>query len=287
MKPTILDGRTVSAKIKSEIKESIEKRIQEGYMAPCLATVLVGNDPASHTYVNMKIKACESVGMKSKKIELPDTTTTGELLAVLDDLNEDNSVQGILLQHPSPPQVDERMAFDSILTSKDVDGVTTINYGRLAMDMEAYYPCTPYGIVLLLQEYGIEFSGKNVVVVGRSPILGKPMAAMLTNLDATVTLCHSRTKDLPDIIRRADIVVGAVGKPEFIKGDWIKEGAVVVDAGYNPGNVGDIELGVAGPKSSFYTPVPGGVGPMTIAVLLLQTMYSWTAKFSPSLKSEK
>lgn len=287
MKSTILDGKSVSAKIKSDIQASIQKRVQEGYLAPSLATILVGDDPASHTYVNMKIKACESIGMKSKKISLPKDTTTSKLLETIEELNNDNTVQGILLQHPSPPQIDERLAFDTILPSKDVDGVTTYNFGRLAMDMETFFPCTPYGIVLLLKEYGIEISGKDVVVVGRSPILGKPMASMLTNLDATVTLCHSRTKNLPDIIKRGDIVIGAVGKPEFIKGDWIKEGAVVVDAGYNPGNVGDIELTTAAPKSSYYTPVPGGVGPMTIAVLLLQTLYSWEGRFSPSLKAGK
>ncbi|MCC5813692.1 MAG: bifunctional methylenetetrahydrofolate dehydrogenase/methenyltetrahydrofolate cyclohydrolase [Leptospira sp.] len=287
MKSTILDGKITSGKIKSEIQVSIQKRVQEGYLAPCLATILVGDDPASHTYVNMKIKACESTGMKSKKISLPADTTTSQLLETIEKLNHDNTVQGILLQHPSPPQIDERLAFDTILPSKDVDGVTTFNFGRLAMNSDTFFPCTPYGIVLLLQEYGIDLTGKDVVVVGRSPILGKPMASMLTNLDATVTLCHSRTKNLPDIIKRGDIVIGAVGKPEFIKGDWIKEGAIVVDAGYNPGNVGDIELGVAGPKSSFYTPVPGGVGPMTIAVLLLQTLYSWEGRFSPPLKAEK
>lgn len=284
MKSIILDGKSTSEKIKMKIRESIQARTKAGYMAPTLATILVGNDPSSHTYVNMKIKTCEAVGMRSKKIALPETTTTSELLDAIQSLNEDKSIQGILLQHPTPPQIDERKAFDRILPSKDVDGVTTYNFGRVAMDMETYYPCTPYGIILLLQEYGIDLTGKNAVVVGRSPILGKPMAAMLTNLDATVTLCHSRTKNLPDIIRQADIVVGAVGKPEFIKGDWIREGAIVIDAGYNPGNVGDIELSQASLKSSYHTPVPGGVGPMTIAVLLLQTLYGWENKLSQSLK---
>ncbi|WCL48016.1 tetrahydrofolate dehydrogenase/cyclohydrolase catalytic domain-containing protein [Leptospira sp. GIMC2001] len=287
MKSSILDGKATAEKIKTHIRESIEKRVQDGYLAPTLATILVGSDPASQTYVNMKNKACESVGMKSRRIELPENTTTDQLLDKIQELNEDNSIQGILLQHPSPPQVDERSAFDSILPTKDVDGVTTFCYGKLAMDQDAYFPCTPYGMILLLREYGIEVSGKKAVVVGRSPILGKPMAAMLTNLDATVTLCHSKTKNLDEIVKTADIVVGAVGRAEFIKGSWIKEGAVVLDAGYNAGNVGDIELSVASEKSSYHTPVPGGVGPMTIAVLLLQTLYSWEGKFSPALKSGK
>lgn len=287
MSATILDGKLVSQKIKSQIQNSIETRIKQGYMAPTLATILVGDDPASHTYVNMKIKACEAVGMKSKKIHLPESTTTLELLSTIDKLNEDDSIQGILLQHPVPKHIDERKAFDNIFLSKDVDGVTSSHYGRVAMNLDAYFPCTPYGIVLLLQEYNISVSGLHAVVVGRSPILGKPMAAMLTNLDATVTLCHSKTKDLPDIIRNADLVVGALGKPEFIKGEWIKEGAIVIDAGYNPGNVGDVDLKNAIPKASYYTPVPGGVGPMTIATLLLQTTYSWEGRFSPPLQKKE
>lgn len=286
MKSIILDGKSTSGKLKAQIKESIQRRIKEGYLTPTLATILVGNDPSSHTYVNMKIKACESVGMKSKRIVLPDNTTTIQLLDEINKLNEDNTVQGILLQHPSPPQIDERMAFDAIVPSKDVDGVTTCNFGRVAMNMETYFPCTPYGIILLLKEYGINPSGMNVVVVGRSPILGKPMASMFTNLDATVTLCHSRTINLPTIIANADIVVGAVGKQEFIKGSWLKKGAIVIDAGYNPGNLGDIEMTEASKVSSYHTPVPGGVGPMTIAVLLLQTLYSWEGRYSAPLSME-
>lgn len=285
MKSIILDGKQTAEKIKSHIKESILARTARGYLPPTLATILVGDDPASHTYVNMKNKACEAVGMRSKRIELPASTTTDELLEEIRSLNENNSIQGILLQHPSPPQIDERLAFDTILPAKDVDGVTTYCFGRLAMDQETYFPCTPYGMVLLLKEYGIDVAGKRAVVVGRSPILGKPMASLLTNLDATVTLCHSKTQNLPEIVKQADIIIGAVGKAEYIKGDWIKEGAIVLDAGYNAGNVGDIELSVVANKASYHTPVPGGVGPMTIAVLLLQTLYSWEGKFSPSLKA--
>lgn len=285
MKSIILDGKQTAEKIKLQIKESILAKTARGYLPPTLATILVGDDPASHTYVNMKNKACEAVGMRSKRIELPSSTTTDELLEEIRSLNENNSIQGILLQHPSPAQVDERLAFDTIIPAKDVDGVTTYCFGRLAMDQETYFPCTPYGMILLLKEYGIDVAGKRAVVVGRSPILGKPMASMLTNLDATVTLCHSKTQNLPEIVKQADIIIGAVGRAEFIKGDWIKDDAVVLDAGYNKGNVGDIELSVASTKSSYHTPVPGGVGPMTIAVLLLQTLYSWEGKFSPSLKA--
>jgi methylenetetrahydrofolate dehydrogenase (NADP+)/methenyltetrahydrofolate cyclohydrolase len=287
MKSIILDGKKTSEIIRTKIRESITSDLPLIGSPPTLATILVGDDPASHTYVNMKNKACEAVGMKSKRIDLPSNTTTERLLNEIQKLNNDSSIQGILLQHPCPEQIDERLAFDTILPSKDVDGVTTYCFGRLAMDQETYFPCTPYGMVLLLKEYGIEASGKNAVVVGRSPILGKPMASMLTNLDATVTLCHSKTKNISEIIHNADLVIGAVGKAEFIKGSWIKEGAILLDAGYNEGNVGDIELSAASIKSSYHTPVPGGVGPMTISVLLLQTLYSWKGKFSPPLKEGK
>lgn len=284
MTPVLLDGKKVSANIREKIKTEIENLVKQGKKPPILATILVGDNPASHTYVNMKVKACESTGMGSQKIELPESTTTKELLKQIDSLNENPDVQGILLQHPCPPQIDERMAFDRILPEKDVDGVTTLSFGRLSMNEETYYPCTPYGMILLMEEYGIQAEGKNAVVVGRSPILGKPMAMMLSNLNATVTLCHSRTQNLPEIVSQADLVVGAVGKPEFIKADWIKPGAIVLDAGYNPGNVGDIEISKAKDHASFFTPVPGGVGPMTIATLLLQTLYSAQGRFAPKLK---
>lgn len=281
--PILLDGKAISEKIRNGIALRLQKEKENGNGVPTLATILVGNNPASETYVNMKVKACEKVGMNSKYVRLGEETTTEELLAEINKLNMDPNIHGILLQHPVPHQIDERRCFDAILIEKDVDGVTTHSFGKLSMGMEAYYPCTPYGMILLLKEYGIDITGKHAVVVGRSPILGKPMAIMLTNLDATVTLCHSKTIDLPKIVQSADIIVGAVGKPEFIKADWIKEGAVILDAGYNVGNVGDIEVSRAKDKSSFYTPVPGGVGPMTISVLLLQTMYSFLNQFSPKL----
>ncbi|MEI1278381.1 bifunctional methylenetetrahydrofolate dehydrogenase/methenyltetrahydrofolate cyclohydrolase FolD [Leptospira venezuelensis] len=284
MTAILLDGKKLSQKIKDSIAEEIKTLTASGKKPPKLATILVGSDPASATYVNMKVKSCHAVGMISEKIELPETTTTQELLAVIDKLNADPDTHGILLQHPTPPQIDERAAFDRIDLKKDVDGVTTLSFGKLSMGVETYLPCTPYGMVLLLKEYGIDPAGKRAVVVGRSPILGKPMAMLLTEMNATVTLCHSRTQNLPEIVAQADIIVGAVGKPEFIKADWIKPGAVLLDAGYNAGNVGDIEISKAWEKSSHYTPVPGGVGPMTISVLLLQTLYSAKDHFTPPLK---
>ena len=201
-----------------------------------------------------------------------ESTTTDELLSVIDKLNANPDVRGILLQHPVPTQIDERRCFDRICTDKDVDGVTVLGFGRMAMGEPAYGSATPAGIMRLLRHYDILLEGKHAVVVGRSPILGKPIAMMLLNANATVTICHSRTQGLPEVVHRADIVVGAVGRPEFIKGAWIKVGAVVVDAGYHPGNVGDVELSAVIDKCSAYTPVPGGIGPMTIATLIAQTV---------------
>jgi methylenetetrahydrofolate dehydrogenase (NADP+)/methenyltetrahydrofolate cyclohydrolase len=275
MQSIILDGKALSDKIKQTLKEEISIIQKKTNKIPKLATILVGNNPSSHTYVNMKAKACLNIGMGSEKIELPENTTTEELLATIDKLNEDPNVHGILLQHPSPKQINERLAFDRILPEKDVDGVTTLSFGKLSMGEKTFYPCTPYGIILLLEEYKIPMSGKTAVVVGRSAILGKPMAMLLLDKNATVIICHSHTKNLPDLVHSADILIGAVGKPEMIKGEWIRKDAVVVDAGYNAGNVGDIELSIASLRSSYHTPVPGGVGPMTIAVLLQQTFESF------------
>ena len=212
--------------------------------------------------------------MDSLAVELGEETTTEQLLSKINELNEDPDVHGILLQHPVPSQIDERACFDAIALEKDVDGVTCLGFGRMAMGEEAYGCATPKGIMRLLEHYNIEIEGKHAVVVGRSPILGKPMAAMLLEANATVTICHSRTRNLPELIKQADILVGAVGKPEFIKGEWIKDGAVVVDAGYHPGGVGDIELDAVKDRSSAYTPVPGGVGPMTINTLIFQSVES-------------
>ena len=269
----VLDGKTLSKQTEQELTGRVEKIVERmGGKVPILATILVGDDPASATYVRMKGNACNRVGMESQKVLLPEETTTEELLAAIDELNANPEVHGILLQHPVPSQIDERACFDRINIAKDVDGVTTHGFGRMAMGEDAYGSATPAGIMRILHHYNIPIKGKDAVVVGRSPILGKPMAMMLLNEHATVTICHSRTQNLPDIVRRGDIVVGAVGKPEFIKGDWIKDGAIVIDAGYHPEKVGDIELSAVIDRCSAYTPVPGGVGPMTIATLIAQTV---------------
>ena len=273
MSAIVLDGKAYAKQLEGEMQERVERiRAKTNGEPPILATILVGSDPASATYVRMKGNACRRVGMDSLSVTLPEETTTEELLAKIDALNADERVRGILLQHPVPKQMDERACFDRISIDKDVDGVTTHGFGRMAMDEPAYGSATPAGIMRLLRHYQIPLEGKEAVVVGRSPILGKPMAMMLLAANATVTICHSRTKNLPDVIRRADIIVGALGKPEFIKGDWIRDGAVVVDAGYHPGGVGDIELSAVIGRCAAYTPVPGGVGPMTIATLIAQTV---------------
>jgi methylenetetrahydrofolate dehydrogenase (NADP+)/methenyltetrahydrofolate cyclohydrolase len=277
--PLILDGKALSKLIEDELKIRVNKIIQKAGKPPVLATILVGDDPASVTYVRMKGNSCARVGMDSLKVLMPENTTTEELLKKIEELNNDDSVQGILLQHPVPPHIDEQLCFNSISLDKDVDGVNTHTFGRMAMKLEAFKSATPLGIMKILKHYNIEIEGKEAVVVGRSPILGKPMAMLLLNENATVTICHSRTKDLPGHVKRADIVVGAVGIPKFIKADWVKDGAVLIDAGYNPGNVGDIDLENAVPKSKAYTPVPGGVGPMTIASLITQTVEAAEKQF--------
>ena len=268
----IMDGKSVAKETEEALKERVEKIKKERGYVPTLATILVGNDPASATYVKMKGNACERVGMKSLKVELPETTSTEELLDKIRDLNSNTEVSGILLQHPVPSQIDERKCFDAIDISKDVDGVTCLGFGNMSMGEKAFGSCTPQGIMRLLEYYELELEGKHAVVVGRSPILGKPMAMMLLNKNATVTICHSRTKDLKEHIKNADIVVGAVGIPRFIEADWIKDGAIIIDAGYHPEQCGDIDLDGCSNRSLAYTPVPGGVGPMTINTLILQTI---------------
>lgn len=273
--PLVLDGKALAKIIEESIKtRTLAYKNTHNGQTPVLATILVGGDPASATYVKMKGNACARAGMDSRRIHLGEETTTAELLAQIELLNNDPLVHGILLQHPVPRQIDERAAFDSIVLSKDVDGVTTQGFGRMAMSEPAFGSATPLGIMKLLEHYQIPIAGKRAVVVGRSPILGKPMAMMLLNHHATVTICHSKTQGLAEVVREADIVVGAVGKPKFIKGDWIKNGAVVIDAGYHPGGFGDIDLEATIDHCSAYTPVPGGVGPMTITSLILQTMDS-------------
>lgn len=280
MTATVLDGKVYAKQMEAELAERVAKLKQDSGRTPILATILVGDDPASATYVKMKGNACQRVGMDSLKVAMPQATTTEQLLAKIAELNNNPDVHGILLQHPVPSQIDERACFDAIALAKDVDGVTCLGFGNMAMGEPAYGSCTPQGIMYLLEKNGVELAGKHAVVVGRSAILGKPMAMMLLNANCTVTICHSRTQNLAELVKQADIVVGAVGKPELIKKDWIKSGAVVVDAGFHPrthadgtsGGVGDIELTGIEAIASSYTPVPGGVGPMTINTLIRQTV---------------
>lgn len=278
MSALLLDGKLIAKKTEAELSERVSTLKAQCGRTPILATILVGSDPASATYVNMKGNACQRIGMDSMKVELGENTTTEELLRTIDDLNNNPDVHGILLQHPVPAQIDERACFDAINLAKDVDGVTCLGFGRMSMGEDAYGCATPKGIMRLLEAYNIDLEGKHAVVVGRSPILGKPMAMMMLGANATVTICHSRTQNLSEHIKQADIIIGAVGKPEFIKAEWIKDGAVVVDAGYHPGGVGDIELAPLIDRVAAYTPVPGGVGPMTINTLIYQSVDSGEKK---------
>ena len=271
MAAQILDGKKLASDSEKEILESVSVLKEKGII-PTLATILVGDDPASETYVRMKQETCKRVGIESLAINLPKETSTEELLLKIDELNNDKKIHGILLQHPVPNQINERECFERISIEKDVDGVTCLGFGRMSMDLSAYGSCTPAGIMRILEFYDVDISGMNAVVVGRSPILGKPMAMMLLNKNATVTICHSRTKELENHVRNADLVVGAVGVPKLIKKEWLKKGAVVIDAGYHPEKCGDIDLDGIEEIASSYTPVPGGVGPMTINTLILNTM---------------
>lgn len=273
MTALLLDGKKLATASEIEIANEVSELKSKG-INPTLATILVGNDPASETYVRMKRNTCKRVGMESIAVELSELTTTEELLNTINELNNDHNVHGILLQHPVPSQIDERKCFDAIDIDKDVDGVTCLGFGNMAMGLNAYGSCTPAGIIRLIKHYKLDIQGLNAVVVGRSPILGKPMAMMLLNLNATVTICHSRTKNIEDIIKNADLIVGAVGIPKFIQTNWIKQDAIVIDAGFHPEKCGDVDLADMDNISSAYTPVPGGVGPMTINTLILHTMQS-------------
>jgi methylenetetrahydrofolate dehydrogenase (NADP+)/methenyltetrahydrofolate cyclohydrolase len=270
-KAKLMDGRPLAKRIREAAAAKVQKIKDATGMAPTLATVIVGDDPASHTYIRMKRKRSEEAGMRSVHVELPLGTTTEQLITEIKRLADDQSVHGILVQHPVPAPIDKRAAFETIPVEKDVDGVTSATLGRVILGMPAYASCTPRGIMRLLEEYAVELDGAHAVVIGRSPILGRPMSSMLINAQATVTLCHSRTRGLPSICRNADVIIAAVGKPRFVKGGWIKVGAVVIDAGYNPGLIGDVDFEGAIEPASLITPVPGGVGPMTIAVLIDQT----------------
>ncbi|WP_105973153.1 bifunctional 5,10-methylenetetrahydrofolate dehydrogenase/5,10-methenyltetrahydrofolate cyclohydrolase [Streptomyces geranii] len=268
----LIDGTSLARRTVEETAKKAADLTDRTGTTPCLATVLVGADPASVTYVRMKRNRCRQAGIESRHVELPATTTTGELVAALRALSDDPAVHGILLQHPMGGHIDERAAFEAIAPEKDVDGVTFASFATMSFGLPGFVSCTPGGIMRLLDAYDVDPSGKRAVVVGRSAILGKPVGMLLLGRDATVTYCHSRTRDLASAVREADIVVAAVGRPRLIRGEDIKPGAVVIDAGYNAGNVGDVDFDSAVERAGLITPVPGGVGPMTIAVLLEQTV---------------
>jgi methylenetetrahydrofolate dehydrogenase (NADP+)/methenyltetrahydrofolate cyclohydrolase len=273
MTAALMDGTAVARRSLDDTRTRVSAYRETTGRTPRLATVLVGDDPASHTYVRMKVNRCRQVGIDSLRRDLPADSTTAQVVETVDELVADESVDGILVQHPMPAHIDERAVFDAISRGKDVDGVTANAFLDMANGQEeTFAACTPAGIVALLDAYDVPIAGKHVVVIGRSPILGKPAAMLLLGRDATVTICHSKTRGLSQFVSEADIVVAAVGRPELIRGEWIKPGAVVIDAGYNPGNVGDVAFGPAAERASLITPVPGGVGPMTIAVLLAQTV---------------
>ncbi|MFF7886720.1 bifunctional 5,10-methylenetetrahydrofolate dehydrogenase/5,10-methenyltetrahydrofolate cyclohydrolase [Streptomyces sp. NPDC020794] len=268
----LMDGAGLARRIVEETAKRAAELTGRTGMAPCLATVLVGEDPASVTYVRMKQNRSHKAGIESRHVALPADTTTAELVDTLKALSGDPTVHGILLQHPVGPHIDERAAFEAIAPEKDVDGVTLSSYSAMSFGLPGFVSCTPGGIMRLLDEYDVDPAGRRAVVVGRSAILGKPVGMLLLGRDATVTYCHSRTTGLSSVVREADIVVAAVGRPRLIRGEDIKPGAVVIDAGYNPGNVGDVDFDTARERARLITPVPGGVGPMTIAVLLEQTV---------------
>ena len=272
MTAQLMDGTALAAETLQQVAAGVAEFENLTGRAPCLATVLVGEHPSSHVYVRMKVNRCQTVGIQSRRIDLATSTTTSEVVEVLNALSADDSVDGILLQHPVPAGVDERAAFEAINPSKDVDGVTRTSFAQMSFAEPGFKSATPGGIMRLLSEYDVELQGASAVVVGRSAILGRPMGMLLLAQDATVTFCHSKSRDLSGEVGRADIVVAAVGRAELIRGEWIKPGAVVIDAGYNAGNIGDVEFTGASQRARLITPVPGGVGPMTIAVLLDQTL---------------
>lgn len=275
----IIDGKVIARQIRKELKEEVEQ-IKSTGKVPGLAVILVGDDPASHTYVKSKERACTEAGFFSKAYRLEGTTSQDNLLHIIHRLNNDEEIHGILVQLPLPASMDEKKILNAIDPRKDVDGFHPVSAGRLMTGDPTFVACTPLGIIELLDRSGVEIKGKNAVVVGRSNIVGKPAAILLLQRHATVTICHSRTVDLPAEVGRADILVAAVGRPEMIKGDWIKEGAVVIDVGINRVDgklVGDVEFESAVKRASAITPVPGGVGPMTIAMLLRNTLEAFKA----------
>ena len=277
----ILDGKAVSLKVKESVKVRADELKKFG-VEPTLAVVLVGEDKASQTYVRAKEKACNEYGIKSVAHRLSENTTQNELLALINVLNLDDSIHGILVQLPLPKHIDTNVVLAAIDPRKDVDGFHAVNVGKLVSGLDGFVPCTPLGVMEILKEYDIEVAGLNAVVIGRSNIVGKPMANLLLNASATVTVTHSKTKNLKEICKNADLIVAAIGKPFFLKADMVKEGAVVVDVGINRLDdgrlVGDVDFEEVAPKRSYITPVPGGVGPMTIAMLLNNTILAAQAK---------
>ena len=283
----ILDGKAVSAKVKEEVKEEVEALKKQG-VSVGLAVIIVGNNPASRTYVNNKKKACEAAGILSEEYALPEETTQEELLALVRELNHKDSINGILCQLPLPKQLDEEAVIAAISEKKDVDAFSAVNVGHIMIGDYSFLPCTPAGIMEILRYYNIDVAGKECVVIGRSNIVGKPMAMLLLHQNGTVTICHSKTKNLKDVTSRADILVAAVGIPHFVTADMVKEGAVVIDVGMdrdeNGKLCGDVDFAAVEPKASYITPVPGGVGPMTIATLLKNTVTA--AKQQNGIKDE-
>ncbi|WP_462103698.1 bifunctional methylenetetrahydrofolate dehydrogenase/methenyltetrahydrofolate cyclohydrolase FolD [Campylobacter concisus] len=279
----ILDGKAVSLKVKESVKVRADELKKSG-VEPTLAVVLVGEDKASQTYVRAKEKACNEYGIKSVAHRLSENTTQNELLALINVLNLDDSIHGILVQLPLPKHIDTNVVLAAIYPQKDVDGFHAVNVGKLVSGLDGFVPCTPLGVMEILKEYGIDVAGLNAVVIGRSNIVGKPMANLLLNASATVTVTHSKTKNLKEICKNADLIVAAIGKPFFLKADMVKDGAVVVDVGINRLDdgrlVGDVDFDEVAPKCSYITPVPGGVGPMTIAMLLNNTILAAQAKIA-------
>lgn len=268
----IIDGKELAKKVRLELKDEVEKLKKDENIHPKLAVIMVGSDPASQIYVRNKSKACDEIGIEFEEFLLDENTTQKELLDLIDRLNENEKVNGILLQSPIPKNLDINEAFRRISPEKDVDGFNPVNVGKLTLGQKGFVSCTPFGVIKMLEEYNIDIEGKNAVVLGRSNIVGKPMSQCLLNKNATVTICHSKTKNINEITKNADIIVAAIGKKEFVKGDMVKEGAVVIDVGINRGEdgklKGDVDFEEVSKKASYITPVPGGVGPMTIAMLM-------------------
>lgn len=271
----IIDGKALSKKIRDDIKEEVAKIVSENGVTPCLAVVLVGNDPASEIYVRNKIKGCEYTGIKSLSYKLEESTTEEELVSLIEKLNADNTVHGILVQMPLPKHINEKRILSLIDPKKDVDGFSVEQIGMLGLGTPDLITCTPHGVIELIKSTGVDMSGKHAVVIGRSNVVGKPLMNLLLLENCTVTVCHSKTEDLPSITRQADILVAAIGRPKFVTEDMVKEGAIVIDVGINrvDGKVcGDVDFENVEKKASYITPVPGGVGPMTITMLLKNTL---------------